>query len=243
MTTLPRDKAPDSSLMLLLQGYRFLPNRFREHQSNIFETRLMLQRVICVRGEDAADMFYQPGKFTRHRAMPPQTARLLLDKGSVQMQEDDQHRHRKAMFMQLMTPELIDELLRITADQWRSRIESWSTMSEVVLFKEVELLLCRAVCTWAGVTLDEQEVETRTAEFSSMVSGAGGIGPKTWKALHPGKDQSAGHEALSGRAARARGGRPSPPLHTLSPITVIRTVRYSRSTWRQSNSSTLCGRR
>lgn len=155
MMTLPGDSALDRSVMLLLQGYQFLPNRFGKHQSDIFETRLMLRRAVCVRGEGAAEMFYQPGRFTQHGALPPQTLRLLLDKGSVQMQEGDDHRHRKAMFMQLMTPERIDELLRITGDEWQLRAREWSTRGEIVLFDEVEQLLCRAVCAWAGVPLSE----------------------------------------------------------------------------------------
>lgn len=180
---IPRDETADRALMLLLQGYRFLPSRFLGHRSDIFETRLMLQRVICVRGKDAAEMFYQPGRFTRQGALPPQTLRLLQDTGSVAMQNGKAHRHRKAMFMQLMTRERIEDLLRITSDEWRSRIEEWSTRSDIVLLDEVELLLCRAVCAWAGVPLNEHEVQTRTSKFSAMITGAGGVGPTTWKAL------------------------------------------------------------
>jgi fatty-acid peroxygenase len=180
---IPRDKTVDSSLMLLLQGYRFLPSRFQKHQSDIFETRLMLQRVICDRGKDAAEMFYEPDRFTRHGALPPHTVRLLLDKGSVQMQEDEDHRYRKAMFMQLMTREHIEDLLQITSDEWRAGIEEWSRRSEVGLLDEVELLLCRAACAWAGVPLDEHAARTHTSEFSAMVTGARGVGPRTWKAL------------------------------------------------------------
>lgn len=44
MAQIPRDKSPDSSLALFLEGYNFTAKRFRRYRSDIFETRLMLSR-------------------------------------------------------------------------------------------------------------------------------------------------------------------------------------------------------
>jgi len=43
----------------------------------------MLRKVICTMGEEAATMFYPADRFTRKRALPPTTLRLLQDKGSM----------------------------------------------------------------------------------------------------------------------------------------------------------------
>lgn len=164
-------------------------------------------------------MFYQPGRFTRHGALPPQTLRLLQDTGSVAMQNGKAYRHRKAMFMQLMTRERIEDLLRITSDEWRSRIEEWSTRSEIVLIDEVELLLCRAVCAWAGVPLNEHDVQTRTWEFSAMITGAGGVGPTPWKALFLRQRTERWVQSMIREIREVSASRPNPPPPTSLPHT------------------------
>src|SRR5688572_22657666 len=104
MTNIPQDSLPDSTLALLREGYRFIPNRIKKFGSDFFATRLMARNALCVHGADAAEMFYREGNFTRVGAMPPTTLRLLQDKGSVQSLDGREHRHRKAMFMRMVTP-------------------------------------------------------------------------------------------------------------------------------------------
>jgi fatty-acid peroxygenase len=181
MPRIPRDRIPDSTLLLLREGYRFLPNRFRRHKSNIFRTRLALKRTFCVSGPEAAEMFYTPDRFAREGAMPP-TARLLQDKGSVQMLEGEEHRHRKAMFMHLMTEEGIEGLLEISGRLWAQRIEEWSGLDRIVLLDEIEHLLCAATCEWAGLRLSENSLSRRTIEFSAMLSSSAMVGPDAVRA-------------------------------------------------------------
>src|SRR3546814_8670666 len=57
----------------------------------------------------------------------------------------------------------------------------WTNRPEIVLFDEVEEILCRAVCNWAGVPLDDSESTRRTRELSAMVEGAGSVGPRNWR--------------------------------------------------------------
>ena len=115
--------------------------------------------------------------------MPQTTLRLLQDKGSVQLLDGEAHRERKRMFMAPMTSESIQRLAQATADQWRSHIEEWETMDEVVLHDEVRGILCRAVCEWAGVPLTESEARQRTHEFGAMLEGSGSVGPRSWWGL------------------------------------------------------------
>jgi fatty-acid peroxygenase len=65
MTRIPREKAWDSTLALLADGYTFISERCRRHGSDVFETRLMLQPVFCMLGEEAARVFYEPDRLTR----------------------------------------------------------------------------------------------------------------------------------------------------------------------------------
>ena len=57
----PRAPGFDLSATFLKEGYAFMPRRHADLGSDVFSTRLMLRRALCVRGEDAGRMFYQPG--------------------------------------------------------------------------------------------------------------------------------------------------------------------------------------
>ncbi len=178
MTPIPRDPLPDSSVPLLADGYTFMAKRRRRLGSDTFATRLMLCKATCIVGEDAAEFFYGGDRVTRKGAMPPTAMRLLQDKGSVQQLDGLAHRHRKQMFMSLMTPTSIQKLVDAMVAQWRSRIRRWESVDEVVLHHEVQGVLCRAVCAWAGIPLSERSAQKRTREFSGMVEGAGSVGPR-----------------------------------------------------------------
>ena len=41
----------DSTLALLSDGYAFIPRRCQRYRSDVFETRLMLTKVVCMRGK------------------------------------------------------------------------------------------------------------------------------------------------------------------------------------------------
>src|SRR3546814_2493930 len=125
MAQMPRDDAFDSTSALLSEGYRFIPERCRRLRSDVFEARLMLRRVVCMSGEEAAVQFYEPGRFTRRGAMPRSTLKLLQDEGSVAVLDGEAHRWRKRMFMSLMTQEAIRRLGEIFEDRWRSRMAAW----------------------------------------------------------------------------------------------------------------------
>lgn len=183
MPWIPREKAVDSTLALLREGYRFISNRCRRHGADAFETRLMLQRAIFVQGEDAARMFYVPGRFSRKGALPLTTLKLLQDKGSVALMDGDAHRRRKAMFMSLMTPAALARHADLLEAEWHVALERWEGMQQVRLLGEVQAILCRAVCRWAGVPLEAGEVPAVTRELVAMVEGAGSVGPRNWRGM------------------------------------------------------------
>lgn len=183
MTPIPRDPSPDATLALLREGYAFISNRCARLHADAFRTRLLLKPVICTMGEEAAAMFYHPGRFTRRGALPPTALKLLQDEGSAQVLDGEALMHRKRMFMSLMTPERVGELVSAFEEAWQARLTAWVSAENIVLHHEVEQILCAAVCRWAGVPLTEAAVVQRTEEFSSMIEGAGAVGPRNWKGL------------------------------------------------------------
>lgn len=183
MPAIPRDPAIDSTFAFLREGYPFIATRCHRYHTDTFETRLLLRKAVCVRGAEAAAMFYAPDRFTRVGAMPPTALWLLQDRGSVQLLDGAAHHRRKQMFMELMTPERIARLADLLTTEWRAALGDWARQDTVVLHDAVEGLLCRAVCAWAGIHLTAREAAQRTREFNAMIAGAGAVGPRNWRGL------------------------------------------------------------
>jgi fatty-acid peroxygenase len=178
----PRAPGFDNSLALLAEGYQFMPRRHAALDSDAFTTRLMLQRVLCVRGEDAARMFYQPGRFTRRHALPPAAISLLQDVGSVITLDGEAHHKRKAMLMSLFGPLERQRLVGLAAAEWRTRFARWPGQGRVMVQQAAEEVLCRAACHWAGIPISAEDADQRTREFSTMAAAAGSAGPLNWRA-------------------------------------------------------------
>jgi len=96
MNAIPQDRAPDSTLALLSEGYAFIGNRCRRYGSDLFATRLMLTKAVCMRGAEAAEQFYHPDRFTRLGGIPLTALTLIQDLGSVMVMDGADHRRRKA---------------------------------------------------------------------------------------------------------------------------------------------------
>jgi fatty-acid peroxygenase len=183
MSKIPSDPNPDSTLALLSQGYTYISTRCERYGSDLFKTRLMLSPAICMLGEEAARIFYEPDRFTRQRAMPPTALMLLQDKGSVQLLDGERHRPRKRMFMSLMTPASIQALVDRAADEWRSQFRNSQRMDEVAILPQAQEVIFRAVSQWAGIPLTDSDARRWTGAFAAMVDGAGSIGPRNWRGL------------------------------------------------------------
>ena len=184
MDGIPRDPAFDSTLAFLREGYGFVSNRCDRLGSDIFLTRIMLTKAICVRGAAAAEMFYGTEHFTRNGAMPQTVLRLLQDKDSVQLLDGVAHRHRKAMFLSLLLdPSRLDRIRMLFREYWREAVRRWQREAEIDLFDEVNLILTRAACAWTGVPTDERTPDELCREFTAMLENTGSFGPGNWRAL------------------------------------------------------------
>lgn len=57
-------------LALRRDPYRFISTRCLHFGTDLFEARLMLERTICLRGREAAALFYSRQRFRRGGVMP-----------------------------------------------------------------------------------------------------------------------------------------------------------------------------
>jgi fatty-acid peroxygenase len=179
MRDIPREQAPESTLALLQDPYRFIARRCDEQGSDIFEARLLLRRTLCMRGERAARLFYDPDRFSRADAAPELLRNTLFGNGGVQTLDGEQHRRRKAMFVALlMTPANVDRLTHLVRGLWQGAAAEWTTDGgPVVLYDAARTLLARAVCTWAGVPLEQADVARRTDQLTALFQHAGKASP------------------------------------------------------------------
>ena len=181
MPKIPSDSGLDSTLALALDGYEFISKRCDRHQSNIFQTRLLFQKTICLRGAEAAKVFYDVEKFSRKGVAPKRIQKTLLGEGGVQGTDGEVHRHRKQMFMGLMSPERIEALASLVQQQWMKRAENWEKRDRVALFSEANEVLSQAVCDWSGVPLKKTELSAKTRDLAAMIDGSGAVGPRHWR--------------------------------------------------------------
>ncbi|UJF27163.1 hypothetical protein [Planococcus sp. 107-1] len=173
-TPIPRAKELDSTLSLINEGFNFMPSRRQELGSDIFETRLMGQKAVCISGEEAASLFYDNQYFKRKGAMPKPLKKTLLGEGGIHGRDGEEHHHLKRMFLSMMTPERLEDIKRMAIEELDAKASQWETMDQVVLLDEVQEILTRAICHWAGLPLKESEVKQRTEELVSMVDSFNG---------------------------------------------------------------------
>lgn len=163
----------DDTLSLFREGYTFISRRCDARGVDAFKTRILLQSTICMRGEEAAKLITDDTKFQRKGAAPRRLQTTLTGKGGVQGMDGAPHRHRKAMFVDLMSPPNIASLIDELRAEWELALPRWAQAPEIVLFDEVQKLLCSAACRWAGIKVTAKGIARRTRDMAAMIEGAG----------------------------------------------------------------------
>ncbi|MAT71419.1 MAG: cytochrome P450 [Planctomycetaceae bacterium] len=182
MTRIPKHGGLDHSLSLLSDPYRYITKTCDRLKTDVFYSRLLLQKVICMRGKEAAKLFYDSSRFSREGVSPSRIAKTLFGQGGVQGLDDEAHLHRKAMFMSIVRPDRVDELAATFRDVFQQRLVQWTKMNSVLLYRQVQEIITIAVCRWAGVPLPDEDVDRRTTQLASLFDYAANIGPKHWYA-------------------------------------------------------------
>ncbi|KAB7709090.1 cytochrome P450 [Bacillus aerolatus] len=208
---MPREEGIDHSLSLMREGYMYILNRRHSFNSDIFETRLLGKKAICMGGKEAAEVFYDTEKFKRKNAAPNRVVQTLFGKNGVQSLDGQNHKHRKEMFMSIMSPNGLEKLTSITKKQWEIAVDKWRQMDKVILYEEVQEIMCRTACQWAGVTIQEDEVKRLTKDLGAMFESAAAIGPNHWL----GRNARNRVEKWIGELIdRVRDGKVNPPENT-----------------------------
>ena len=170
----------DSTLALCTEGYHFIKNRMDRYHTDVFETRLLGKKVICISGSQGAKIFYNPDLFEKKGALPKRVQKTLFGLNGVQTLDGEKHAHRKMFFMKMLDEEQQKKLTKITKKTWNLALKDWENSERIVLYDEVKKIICQSTCEWAGIPLPKEEIECRANDFGNMVFGFGAIGPKYW---------------------------------------------------------------
>lgn len=168
---------PDHTVAFLSDPYRFIGERCRAEAGDVFETRLLFKRTLCLSGPEAAALFYDLNRFQRQDAAPEPVRATLFGKGGVQGLDDAAHRQRKALFMRLTHGDALQGLLAHAADAWRECADEWLVLGEELVFYDaMRTLLTRAACRWAGLPQTEGDWPERTRQLSALFDEAAAPG-------------------------------------------------------------------
>lgn len=164
----------DATAQLYAEGYAFISSGCERLRTDLFQTRLLLQPTLCMRGAEAAALFYDESLFQRRRA-------TLFGRG-VQGLNGERHRQRKAMLLSLLGPGAVRDLCTKVARLLDTAALEWETRREIVLLDEAQQILCRAVGEWAGVPMTVSQVPGWARDLAAMIEAPVQIGPEHWRA-------------------------------------------------------------
>ncbi|VDG89410.1 Fatty-acid peroxygenase [Lysinibacillus sphaericus] len=211
MKTIPKEEGLDHTISMFKEGYDYIKNRNNEFDSNLFETRLLGERVICMTGKEAGELFYDNDKFVRAGAAPKHIQKTLLGEKGVQTLDGEAHHHRKAMFMELMNPEHIEQLGKLTADEWERKLSEWGEGADIQLYDQAQEILTRAAVRWAGVPLEEKDVPKRTKQLVQLFESPTSVGIQYLRGTSARKELE---EWIAGLVSDVREGKLQPPAGT-----------------------------
>ncbi|MFD1851440.1 cytochrome P450 [Oceanobacillus bengalensis] len=182
---IPIDKGFDNSLAMMREGYLYITNRRKRFGRDMFETRLLGgQKAICIAGDEAVKMFYDESKIMRKGAAPKRVKQTLFGEKAIQTMDDASHKHRKQLFMSLMTDKRLEDVVDIFKKEWAAAVEVWESKNEVILYNEAIKVLAVTACNWAGVPLDKDDVDLRASQLEALFDSAAAVGPRHWKGRH-----------------------------------------------------------
>lgn len=216
-TAHPLPAVPDCTLGLLRDPYRFVMKQCARLGSDAFQGRLLFRRTVFLMGEDAAVLFYNPQLFQRQGAAPARLQRTLFGAGGIQALDGVEHRRRKALFMDLVaSPETVQQFARLFGEALRDAARDWPLQGEVDFYGEVRRVLTRAICAWAGLPLDDDEVDQRCEQLSALFDQGRLFGPPHWRSWWQRRQAERWcRQALADLAAGRRQAPQDSALHAL----------------------------
>jgi fatty-acid peroxygenase len=167
---------PDLAVELLRHGYGALPKlweRTGRVRVDHAEAKLLGQRAVVVRGSDGARLFYDETLVRRADAVPPPLGHLLFGQGAVHTLDGPEHRERKALFLEVLGRERVEQLGDAVDRALRESMGDWPDRAPFSLFDELVCVYGESVVPWAGIDVEPGETDGVARQLAWIVDGFG----------------------------------------------------------------------
>ncbi|GMA47137.1 cytochrome P450 [Tetragenococcus muriaticus] len=138
-------------------GYEVLSELRKEVNAPVVKASLLNQEIIAIYGQEAAKKFYDAENFKRDKAMPTPILKTLQGEGGVQTLDGQEHYKRKSVFMDLMTPDRMEDYRKTLEETLTQELDAQTGQFE--LYHLTKNVLFKAICKWAGVNLGQYSDE------------------------------------------------------------------------------------
>lgn len=158
---------------LMNKGYNLLGELREDVDAPVVKAEFFNKSITVIYGEEAARKFYDPENFKREGAMPKPVLKTLFGEDGVQTLDGKAHHHRKNYFMDLMTPERMEEYHQVLAKHLSEALDKQH--GEFELFDLANKVLFNAISEWSGINLakfDKETLEKLAENQISMISSA-----------------------------------------------------------------------
>lgn len=172
--------AADRTIDLVRQGYPWA-SRIRDG-AVAAPLRFLGRRSVVVGGPEGVRRFYDP-RLRRRGAFPPPIKLVLFGRGAVHGLDDAEHRHRKALFLDVLSPASVAALGERAEQEWAAAAQRWEGSGSVVLFDEAVQVLAASALAWAGVPVGAEELPHRARQLATIVDGFAKPGPAYARAV------------------------------------------------------------
>lgn len=166
----------DDSLSVLVHGYGFGARIWRRTRDGARSApmRLLGRRALLVRGAEGVALFYDGDRIARHGAMPGFVQETLFGHGSVHSLDRDEHRHRKATFVDVAYEDReVERLLPLLEREWRAELDAWLAGGTRSAYAAAVGAFGRASMRWAGLPGTPAARTRWSARLAQIVDGFG----------------------------------------------------------------------
>lgn len=85
------------------------------------------------------------------------------------------------MFMSLMDNKAMDEIESLTERYWHEFFADINEFDTVELYEAAKIVFLQVACDWVGVSLEDEDLETRAKQISDLYESPAELGIQHWK--------------------------------------------------------------
>src|SRR3954468_19305583 len=116
------ERQRDQTLNLVREGYGWAGGVRRGAPAA--RTRLLGRPAGVVGGPEGVRRFYDP-RLRRRGALPAPVRLVLFGRGAVHGLDDDAHRRRKAMLLEIVRTDAVSQLEKLASMEWDATMAAW----------------------------------------------------------------------------------------------------------------------